>query len=411
MDRNANKNEFERLRQEAEKEIQETTAANGGIHSMSKVDLQHLTHELQVHEVELQMQNETLRQTRAELEQTRDRYADLYDFAPVGYISIDMDGVIRSANRTAAALLTARRPDLIGQRFSGYIAGEDRDSYLRFLDPLQNRQAHGWEEVRLIKTDGDRFHARLEGHLMGAESGEHAEILLCLSDISEKKQTEAELKKTRDQLRELAGHLQNVREEEQSAIAREIHDEMGQVLVYLKMSLSAIEDRIPESDTDTRKRIRTMKESLGEIIKTTKNLITRLRPYMLDELGLIAALESYTRDFQEKSGIQTYLFVSSKDLSFNREKETAVYRIVQEALSNVARHSGASYVVVNISKTGKEIALEVSDDGSGFEQKDGSIKTTHGLMGMRERALVFDGEIFIDSEPGRGTRLTARIPA
>ncbi len=406
----ADDNQTDKLRREAEKQIPGSTDASQQIESMSPDELRHLVHELRVHEIELRMQNDTLRQTQYELEKLQERFRELYDNAPVGYISIDTEGIINTANRTSADLLGLIRKELIGRRFTRFISSGDKTRYLEFFKPLTSGHPHGWVEVRLLKAGGESFHARLEGHAMAHGKPEADEILLCLSDISEKKQAEDELEKTRDQLRKLAAHLQSVREEERKSMAREIHDEMGQVMAYLKMSLPVIEARIPETDTETRRRIQTMKESLADSIQSTKSIISRLRPYQLDELGLIPALESYVQEFQEQSGIKTHLFASEAQPGLSPEKATALYRIVMEGLSNAARHSGASYVVVSITEGCKKITLEISDDGAGFKKIAEDSETSYGIMGMRERAMSVDGDLEIDSETSRGTRLTAWFP-
>ncbi|MFW6334978.1 MAG: PAS domain-containing sensor histidine kinase [Desulfosalsimonas sp.] len=403
-------NNTDNLRQAAEKKIESQPDAFKETASLSEDDLRHLIHELQVHKAELQMQNENLHQTQSELETLQQRYRELFENAPVGYISVDPDGIVHTANQTALNLLAISRKNLISRSFSRYVSGEDRIRYLEFFRQFSARKPHGWMEVQLVRTDGSRFYCRLEGHELGNRQQGPPEILLCLSDISEKKEAENELSKTRDQLRKLASHLQTVREEERTSMARELHDEMGQVLAYLKMSLPVIEARIPETDSETRKRINTMKQSLAETIQSTKNLISALRPYQLDELGLIPALESYTREFEEQSGIKTHFFANETELEFSREKETAAYRIVREALSNVARHSGASYVVVNITRKRKKVVVEISDDGTGFAKLADNEETSYGIMGMRERALAVGGDLEIDSETSRGTRLTAWLP-
>ena len=410
MDPQADDKHTDKLRREAEKQIPGSTDAWQGIESMSADELRHLVHELRVHEAELKMQNDTLRQTQHDLEKLQERFRELYDNAPVGYISIDADGTIHTANRTAADLLGLIRKELIGRRFTRCVAEADKTHYLEFLKPLTSGQPHGWVEVQLLKAGGETFYARLEGHALEHGESESAEILLCLSDISEKKQAEDELAKTRDQLRKLAAHMQSVREEERKSMAREIHDEMGQVMAYIKMSLPVIEARIPETDTETRRRIQAMKESLAGSIKSTRSVISRLRPYQLDELGLIPALESYIQEFREQSGIKTQLFASDMRPGLSPEKATALYRIVKEGLSNVARHSGASYVEVSITEGRKKITLQISDDGTGFAKIPDDSDTSYGIMGMRERAMSVDGGLEIDSETSRGTRLTAWFP-
>lgn len=371
--------------------------------SMSADDLRHLVRQLQ-------MQNKAFRERQQELDKLQARYWELYDNAPVGYISIDSDGIVHTANKTAATLLDLARKKLIDSCFINYIAEEDRNRYLEFLKPLAGMQPHGWLEVRLLKAGGETFYARLEGHALNRGEPESSEILLCLSDISEKKQAEDELAKARDQLRKLTAHLQGIREEERKSMAREIHDEMGQVMAYLKMSLPAIEARIPETDSETRRRINTMKEALSESIRSTRNMISRLRPYHLDELGLIPALESCVQDFREQSGIEAHFFSNGVPQGLRPEKQTTVYRILREGLSNVALHSGASRVVVSITATPKKIVLEIRDDGKGFVQTPEEAETSYGIMGMRERAADVGGGLEIDSGASRGTRLTAWFP-
>lgn len=407
----SNSGNMQNLRQAAERQLHKPVVTDEEIQAMGAEDLRRMVQDLRVYEIELEMQNETLRRTQEELEAARERYALLYDHAPIGYVSIDGKGVIRSANQTAGQLLHISPAKLIGKGFSAYVDVADRDKYFRFLKPLQDQEADNrWEEVRLIQKGGSRFYARLEGKPMEQGSEEASEILLCLSDISEKMAAEAELSKKKDQLRELAGYLQNVREEERAAISREIHDELGQVLSTVKLGLSDIESRMSESDSEIRDRIGHMKHTLAKTIKTTKSLITRLRPYMLDELGLIPALESYTHNFRQETGIETDLFVNVSDLDLGEKKETAVFRIIQEALSNVARHSNARHVVVNLSRNDQQLSVEISDDGIGIQETDFYSPQSCGLLGMRERAIALGGDVDIKSGATRGTHLNARIP-
>lgn len=410
MTEQTGKSRTRNLRQAAEKKIQKPSVTDEEIQSMDPAELRRMIHELRVHKVELEMQNETLRETQVELETARRRYLDLFDQAPVGYVSIDEKGIVRSTNQTAADLLATQPGNVIGKRFSTHVYPADRDRYFQFLNPLSDSKANAWEEVRLIQAGGSSFNARLQGKALTDGGNQSLEILLCLLDISEKKQAETELSKTRDQLRGLASYLQSVREEERAAIAREIHDELGQVMSYLKMGLSDIESRLPEADTETRQRIRKMKNALAETIKTTKSMITRLRPYTLDELGLVSALENYVHDFRKEAGIEADLFVNTSNLNLGEEKETAVFRIVQEALTNVARHSQAGHVVLNLSSNSQQVRLEISDDGIGIKELDFNSPQSCGLLGMRERAVALGGDVNIHSGPSRGTRLTAWIP-
>jgi PAS domain S-box-containing protein len=409
MERKQMPQEMETLRREAEERVQPKVSAQM-IREMDEHDLKRLAHELRVHQVELEMQNETLRETQRELEDARDRFAELFHQAPVGYVEIDPGGRIFSANQTAAELFGMPGDRLAGSYFSGLVAVADRDLYRRFFSQFENGANTEWEEVRLLREDRTVFDARLEGRTVGGREDTGWVIRCCIMDVSEKRKKERELQAARQELRELAGHLQSVREEERTLIAREIHDDVGQVLLYLKMGLSDIETRIPEDDPEGRQKISRMKETLFSTIRSTKSLIKKLRPYVLDELGLAAALETHVREFTQHTGISADFFPHGlKEISLGQDKETALFRICQEALSNVARHSGADHVVVNLAKKDHSLVLEVSDNGIGMKKQKGATSRSYGILGMRERALALGGEVTVDGS-SHGTRVIAKIP-
>lgn len=374
---------------------------------MSAGEIERLFHELRVYQAELEMQNEALRTAHAELEAAKDRLSDLYDFAPVGYVQLSPKGLVDSANRTAEQMLAASRSQMTGRPFSVFVEEADHPAYFQLLRLLhEGRRFRAWQEAGLKPAGGATFPARLEGR---AKAGKR-EIRLAISDISEKKQAEEELEKARNELRELARHIQRVREEERTAMAREIHDDMGQVLLSMKMGLSNIEQQIPEADTEILGRIRKMKDSLARTIKSTKSLITRLRPYALDELGLLAALESAAKEFEEQSGIRVDFFHAAPLPNLDRERETALFRICQEGLANAGLHSGADHVVVHLTSGDGAVQLTISDNGSGIQDRQTGRQETFGIIGMRERALCFGGDVRIEGGSVHGTRLTARIP-
>ena len=394
-----------------EPQFQSWGASDEQIQAMSAAELRQLCRAQRVHLAELEVENEALGRSRADLENIRDYLMELYHFAPVGFVSVNEKGGICSANQTAEMMLAGPRGVLIGKALSSFVAEVDRDKYFRFIKALQKDRPHGWEEIGLVQAGGSRFDVRLEGKAREVSKGGIPKVRLAISDISEKKSAERELGEARDQLRELAGHLQSAREEERSIMAREIHDDVGQVLLALKLGISSLEGHLSEADDNIRERIQGMKNSLAQCIQFTKHLITRLRPFILDELGLPAAMHSHAHDFQSQTGIEVALGLAETYSQIDAERETALFRIFQEALANVARHSKATHVDIRLSFENNEMRLDISDNGIGIKPSQVKSRNAYGLIGMRERAFAFGGDVCVAGQSARGTRLTARIPS
>ena len=240
--------------------------------------------------------------------------------------------------------------------------------------------------------------------------------LVLANDITAKKKAADELKNSQEQLRQLAAHLQNIREEERSAIAREIHDELGQVLTSLKMNLVFVDRKITGNGNGDginlpylHNEIQGMTSVIDNSVKRIRKIITELRPEVLDQLGLISALEWQANEFRSKSGIDCEFKNNSGEIDVNKNISIAVYRIFQEALTNVMRHSKASKVEIKIGKTINHLELEICDNGVGFEQKKGKSKT-FGVLGMRERAIILGGNFNVEKIKPSGTKVTVNIP-
>jgi signal transduction histidine kinase len=218
------------------------------------------------------------------------------------------------------------------------------------------------------------------------------------------------LSRSREELREFAAAASSVREQEKSRIARELHDELGQALTALKMDLNWLSERIPREQQALTAKLDAMQAMLGETVASTRRISADLRPLMLDDLGMLPAIEWLVQNFTERSSIACELNLTSPDLELQEPYATAVFRIVQESLTNVARHADASMVEVTIGRRGDVIILQVRDDGRGFAQAQPRKPNSFGLLGMRERAYLLDGEVLIDSTPGAGTCVSVRIP-
>ena len=233
------------------------------------------------------------------------------------------------------------------------------------------------------------------------------------AEISERNRAEEELKNSREQLRALAARLESMREEEGRRIAREVHDNLGQALTALNMNLFELESQIAELGNETRRdlllnTIRSMSNLINTTVHAVREIATELRPGMLDDLGLVPAIEWQARDFQERTGIQCEFI--SENINLDQERSTSIFRIFQEILTNVARHAKATRVNMRLKEDTDKIILEVEDNGRGVTEKEIHNPRSLGLLGMRERALLFGGEVNIRGRQGKGTTVTVCIP-
>jgi two-component system sensor histidine kinase UhpB len=234
-----------------------------------------------------------------------------------------------------------------------------------------------------------------------------------LTDITERRQVEEELSRSREQLRNLSRHLQSIREEESKRIAREIHDELGQSLTALKMDLSWLTSRFPEDFQDRKllvEKTRAMASLIDKTIQTVQKISAELRPGLLDDLGLIPAIEWQTQEFQERTAIDCQLELDSKTIDLDSDRSTAIFRVFQEALTNIARHSSASRVHISLKKRSDKLELQVTDNGVGITDKAIRAADSLGLMGMKERLHACGGGLRIRGSPDKGTTLTVVLP-
>lgn len=267
---------------------------------------------------------------------------------------------------------------------------------------------------RALESDAP---ARLEFEVADGERSRHyevlavgvdrEEVLAVCREITEQRAAMRRAAESMKRLHEVAQKLQAAREEERRQVAREIHDELGQCLVGLKMEASScLSD--PRADPAMRARLKSMLGTVDKTIDEVRRITTKLRPLILDDLGLAAALEWLVQDFERKSGVRCRLYCD-EGLEADIGRSTAVFRIVQEALTNVARHAAASSAVVMVKSSPEGLHVSVRDNGKGFDAQ--SQKPGHGLMGMRERAATWGGDVHLTSIPSKGTIVTVIIPA
>lgn len=233
----------------------------------------------------------------------------------------------------------------------------------------------------------------------------------------ERKRAEEALKESREQLRNLAARMDSLREKERTWIAREVHDQLGQVFTSIKFDLSLMQKALDRSDRSGEKTLALLHEKIASMshlvdaaIRTVQKIGTQLRPGVLDDLGLVAAIEWQTKAFQTRTGISCRIKTNLQTVDLDRDRATAVFRIFQEILTNVARHAKATRVDILVEEENRQLFLDVEDNGLGISNQEISNPTSLGLLGMRERALLFNGEISISGISGKGTKVGLRIP-
>lgn len=217
--------------------------------------------------------------------------------------------------------------------------------------------------------------------------------------------TQTQLNASFNHLRALTSRLQGIREEERTRVAREIHDDLGQSLTSIKLDLASLFRTLPPAPT-----AKSILRLVDQTIQSVRRIATELRPTILDDLGLVAAVEWAAEEFAARSGTKLRLHLPQKDLIIDKQSATAIFRIFQETLTNVARHAEATEVEVRLGKKGDKILLEVRDNGRGMDEEL-AVGGSLGILGMRERALLLKGNLTIHSTPGMGTTVTLRIPA
>lgn len=270
-------------------------------------------------------------------------------------------------------------------------------------------------EYRMFTRDGREIWIRDEATAVCNEGGQPQFLQGIMLDITKRKHGEERLKSSHDQLRDFAEHIEVVREEERIWIAREIHDELGQILTGLKMDISWLDKKLSSLNLEDAGqfllgRTKSMKELIDTTIQTVRKISTKLRPGILNDLGLLAAVEWQASELQSRSGIKCVIASNIDGINLDERRSSAVFRIFQELLTNIARHSSATTVSISLRQKDGYLTLRVKDNGRGITEKEKEHGRSLGILGMRERALLLGGRFNIRGLPGRGTTATLRVP-
>jgi PAS domain S-box-containing protein len=407
------------------------TSKRAKLHHESASEPMPTPHELHAERQQLTLQNEQLLRTQSELAEARNRYAALYDLAPIGYLTLDHQGVIIEANLAAGVLCDQPRGYLIGLALMSVVKVDDRDQLRLFTD--QARIAAGGLVAKdLTLNTRSRRAVRLLGRTVRTPEG-LAQLLTAMIDVTAEKQLaadrayayEAEQRKsddlaheveqriaTEERVKALLERLVNVQEEERRRLALNLHDHLGQQLTALRLTLSTLRDA--GSDVERTRQFDRVEQIVSQLDRDVDFLAWELRPPALDDVGLEAALAEFVRQWSTANVVVAEFHASAKSgPRLSPDIESHLYRIVQEALNNVSKHAQASHVSVILERRVDETRVIIEDDGSGFELADELMRIKRGSMGLtgiRERVALIGGDFELESAPGKGTTLFVRIP-
>src|SRR6185312_1963038 len=291
-----------------------------------------------------------------------------------------------------------------------FIHPEDLDFVLNKIKESETSLQRSSFAHRIVRKDGTIKHICSYSHFEMNAEGKPIGLYGVAQDVTEQKMIENEIKKKNIQLANLTSHLQGVREEERTTISREIHDELGQQLTALKMDIDWVKHKQNNPDRIVVAKLDEMLNMSSELINTMRRISSDLRPAIIDDLGLMAALEWKCNDFEEKMGIPCRFISSVKERKFENNFGINIYRILQETLTNISRHAAAKLVTVTVSENKTELLLEILDDGKGINNESIGKGKTLGIIGMKERATLLGGTLTIEGTKNKGTCTKLILP-
>lgn len=376
-----------------------------GLISASVIKLQGVPHIISV-----TRSIEEIKQTEIALRESEDKFRSLAEESLVG-VYLVQDGVFKYVNPKFAAIFGFSIDEIINRKkLQDLIAPEDWEMVQKHLqDRFSGKVKSVNYEFRAITREQRSIWVEVHGSI-SVFRGKPA-ILGTLLDITERKKAEKRLRQSAAQLRALSEHLQTVREEERSQIAHEIHDELGQALTVLKMDTAWLAKKLSPGTELLRKKIQSMSQLIDNTIKVVQRVSSELKPSILEDLGLTAAVEWQTLEFEKRSGISCEVnFAMKKNVVLPHKLELTLFRILQETLTNVYRHARASKVKVELKEKSNRIILKIEDNGVGIKESQLSDPASFGLLGMRERIFPWGGKVDIRGIDQKGTTVTVTVP-
>jgi PAS domain S-box-containing protein len=339
--------------------------------------------------------------------------SDLYENAPCGYHSVVADGTILRMNQTELTWLGFTREELVGKRMFADLVSRRCDSdYRHTFAALSAGQNISEIETELVRKDGSTFDAFLRIAAVRDGRGKFLQTRATVIDITARKHAETEVRVYAEKLQAISRRVVEIQETERRNLSAELHDRIGQDLAMISLNLHIIKDQIPD---ELRTRLgRRLDDSIGLVERTVevvRDVAGTLRPLVLDDYGLTVTLRSYGEQFRARTGIRVVVEAKQQVPRLPQEAEMALFRITQEALTNVLKHAKATRVSVMLETDSESVYLTIADNGSGFDAECESNRVTKGLglLTMQERLRAVNGRMRMESRPGAGTKVIALV--
>jgi len=359
---------------------------------------------------ELEKTENDLKNAERELIKKEKKFRDLVELLPQTVYEMDLHGNFKFTNNYGIQCFGYTHEDINkGVNFLQLFVPGDREKVKQNIQSILDDTALKGNEYTSLRKDGSTFQALFYSSPI-IQNDKPVGLRGVVIDITDHKKAEQELKNSRDQLRALATHLQSIREEERLIMAREIHDELGQVLTALKMDLIWMQKRLNSYQIDQLKKVQSMSDLVDMTIMTVRRISTELRPGLIDDLGLPAAIEWYCGEFQNRTGIKCNLDLDEKEHIFEQDRLISVFRIFQESLTNVARHSKATKVHARLQFDDHTLKMEIRDNGIGITEDQINSPKSLGLIGLKERVNPWGGKVIISGVHSKGTTVKVILP-
>ena len=337
------------------------------------------------------------------IQEKEQRYRTLFEESTEAICILDDNNVIREVNRRLADLFGYEPAEMTHKSFRELLAPES----VLFLE--RNNRYGGEFDLKMVTKHGEVLFCVVRTS-PGAESGTGSDLQVIVEEAGEKRRTLREAVESREKLRSLSSHLTGLIENEKRNLARELHDVLGQDLTGLKFDLDWLKRQMEVGEPDLISKIDSMTRLVEGLMQRVRRVSIELRPGLLDDLGLSAAIEWQAEEFTRRTGISCNLLIEPEDISLGEGTAIALYRIFQELLTNVIRHAGATTLDVSLCANDGNLEFNMTDNGRGINPGEIHRENSFGLLGIRERVYMLNGELSIEGRPGQGTRVHIEIP-
>ncbi|ALA60289.1 PAS domain-containing sensor histidine kinase [Nitrospira moscoviensis] len=405
------------LRRRAETQL--SRLVQQSVPSLAPENVEALVHELRVHQIELEMQCHELRKAQAEAEESRNRYRELYESIPIGYVTIDSTGRMIDINPAGLALLGEQPVRRTPTSFNAYFSERDVHRFILFCREVVAKQEPNSGEFEMKRARGGGFFASLQAAPARNDQGQGGCLRVTFKDITRRKEAEEvlrrhqlELEGNRAELRDLAGKLFSAQEEERRRIACELHDDHCQRLTAAILEANTLAKVLRTAQPALVPRLESVRKKLVDLLEDFRHLAHDLHPRNLDTVSLASSMRSHLKEMADYAGLRIEFEEEDVPGRLPMPIIVCLYRLLQESLSNIHKHARATHVRVRLAGSPDRLTLTVADDGAGFDPgRPSESRKGIGLTSMHERVRPLGGTVSIESRPGEGTTITVTIPS